>query len=260
MANVRFTYTDLMRGSAVTLLTNTVGSWDLTRPTSFILSPWRKKVARSLTSGSDVDLIIDLGSAQSFNAAFLVQPKLHGSGGTVKIQAHSANLWTTPAFSSASFPAVELNRRLTGLYFSTQTYRYVRILWTNVGAVTDYVELGYLMLGTYYEPTYNITDQLVTKPNDPSVVNEAYDGEVQAFEKTKFDTVDFFLEAMPGATDRVSFQTMFNSIGITRPLVLAVDADVMNLTYYGHFTDFNIEFASGTVNDWDISGNFREAR
>jgi hypothetical protein len=259
MANARFLFDDLVRTAPATPLVNSVGTWLTVRPQTFILSPWRKKVARSALAAGNVDIILDLGVAKSFNAAFLIQPKIH-TGGSVKIQANATNVWTAPTFDSGSFPAIDTKRRLTGLYFATQTFRYVRILWTNTGGVTESVELGYLMLGTYYEPTYNITDNLNTKPNDPSVINEAYDGEIQAFKKTKFNTINFFLEAMPGATDKVSLENMYSVTGKTHPLIFALDANVMTDHYFGYFTDFDVTFSSGTVSDWDVAGSFQEAR
>lgn len=258
MANARFIYTDWVRAADASVIVNTVGNWLVQRPAEFILSPWRKKVARSTGSPTDVDLVVDLKSARSFNCAFLIQPKIH-VGGSVKIQANATNVWTSPSFDSGAFPAIDAQRRLTGLYFAAQNYRYVRVLWVNTGVVSQEVELGYLMLGTYYEPTYNLTDKLSRTPNDPSVINEAYDGEVQVFRKTKFRTVNFFFEAMPLA-DRNACDTMYDEVGIGRHVIFATDSALLNDTFYGRFLDWKIDFHTGSYELWDLAGQFSEAR
>jgi hypothetical protein len=257
--NARFLYANYLWEAATTVLAPSVGAWLTERPLSFLQKPWRKKVARSVTSGSTagVDIIIDLGSIRSVNSVVLVNPKKYATG-AITLSAHASNSWGSPTYGPITFPTVNTLRRLTVLYIA-QSFRYWRIHFTNPGAGNEFVELGTIFIGSYYEPTFNITEQLRIKPEDPSEVVEAYDGEVQGFKKTHYDVVGAFLESMP-ASDRNTFRNMWMVNGRTSPLVLAVDGDDLNITYYGYLEEVDFDFAKGTIDDWDIGFNFKEAR
>jgi hypothetical protein len=258
MANARFLYDNLFWGAS-TSLTTTVGAWLLTRPLSFLFSPWRKKVARSVAATTSVDIIINFGSAKIFNGIFLINPKVH-TGGSVVIQANNTNSWGSPAFTSAAFPAVDLKRKLTGLFFAQQTYQYVRVWFKNDAGVNEYIELGTIVIGNYYEPTYNITDRLTINRHDPSRIVVAYDGERQSHRLTKYDDIDGELEAMPEA-DKDTFLSMYDQVGTDTPLVFAIDSAVLSKMYYGYLADeVSVDYHVGSLDLWDIDVALEEAR
>ena len=257
MANARFVYRNFVLESGV-VFSNTVGSWLSVRPLTFLISPWRKKMARSTTSVTNVDIVIDLGVIRSFNSAFLINPKIH-TGGNVEIQANSTNVWTAPSFTSV-FPAIDTTRKLTGQYFALQSVRWVRVLFRNIATVNEYVELGNLVLGSYFEPEHTLTDDFHRTRNDPSVLVKAYDGERQSHRLTKFDSIDGFLEAQSEA-DKETFLAMYDFAGQDTPVVFSVDASFLNQTYYAYFPEaVTADYHRGSVNLWDVNVRLEEAR
>lgn len=261
--NSRFLYHNLIWdvnafGVSPVIFSSSVGAWLTTRPLSFLFSPWRKKIARSSTAITDVDIIIDLGSVKSFNSAFLVNPKLH-LGGSVELQVNATNSWGAPSLT-LTFPTIDAARKLTGLYFATQNARWVRIRFRNLAAALDYAELGALMLGVYFEPTYTITDDFHRHRHDPSRVVTAYDGERQSHRLTKYDSIDAFLEAQPEA-DKETYLAMFDMVGTDTPFIFSVDAAFLNQTYYAYFpNEVTADYHRGTVDLWDIQIDIEEAR
>lgn len=259
MANARFIYDNLYWRTATTLLAPSVGSWLSTRPLSYSLNSWPKKVARSATGVTDVDVIIDLGSALTFNSIFIKNPKIH-TGGKIVVYANATNSWGAPSFTSADLPTIDTYRKLTGLYFSNQTFRYVRVRFQNVAAASDYAEFGTIYLGQYYEPTYNITDKLKIEQVDPSRVVKAYDGERQAHQLTKFHNVFGHLEAMPAA-DKDQILVMDSLVGTTIPLIWSIDSALLSQTYYGYLAErIAVDYSPGTLDLWDIDIELEEAR
>lgn len=258
MTNARFVYNNLV-WAAATVLSNSVGSWLTTRPLSFLLSYARKKVARSGQATTAQDIIVDLGSAQSVNYAVLVSPKIH-TGGSVTLQGNATNSWGSPSFTMV-FPAINTVRKLTAIYFATQNLRYWRVLFNNPGPVNEYVELGTLYLGQYFEPTYQMHESFSVGRKDPSIVVKAVDGERQSYRLTQFDGLAVFFDAMVAADKDVLQYTMFGIVGTDTPIIFAVDSDSLKTVYYAYLPDeIEADYSEGTVDQWDVRVGLEEAR
>lgn len=261
MTNARFLYQNYF-WDTTTVLTNSVGSWLTTRPLSFLTSFWRKKVARSTTSAatSGVDVVIDLGSAKSITMVALINPKIF-TGGSVTLSAHTSNSWGTPSFGPVTFPAINVNRKLTSHYFAAQNFRWWRIHFPNPGAANEFAELGTVVMGAYFEPTYQLSESFSIARKDPSRVVTAIDGERQSYRLTKFNTLGVLFDSMLEADKDVLQNTMFNAIGTDTPFVFAVDADNLETVHYAYLPDtIDAQYATGTVNMWNVGVEIEEAR
>jgi len=107
----------------------------------------RDKRYRSAALGAPNTITVDLGSAQEVKALALFDHNLT-SGVTITINGNAADAWGAPAFSEAvSYSAEKIMHYLS----SAQTYRYWQIQITDAANSANYIEIGEIMLASYYE-------------------------------------------------------------------------------------------------------------
>jgi hypothetical protein len=141
---------------------------------------------------------------------------------------------------------------------SVQNLRWIRFYFTNVGGVTDYVELGAVFAGTYLEPPNSIEPGLVIVPIDPSPQRVAIGGQRSSVVRPKYHKVSgqFRLQT---ATAADNLRTAFWTIGTSQPFILAVDPTKASRVFYGRFVDELATNHNATSADlWSVPVNFLE--
>ena len=113
--------------------------------TSENLQDFRRTKTWKSTSGSG-NIVIDFGSAKSFDSAVIVGHPINGFGfdTPVTIEANSSDVWLTPAFST-TIEAADLDSDF-GFAFKdlgAQSYQYVRISFT----ASSEVEVSNIFIG-----------------------------------------------------------------------------------------------------------------
>jgi hypothetical protein len=259
VANARFLYPNLVHVSGVAITTDAA---DPLRPASYLSSPWRKKKWRSTTDTSSHRITIDFGSAQSFQAAFLVDAKLH-TGGKLWVQTRSASsvFGAPPADNALQLPSVSARSKLSGLYFgSVQSFRYVSFYFENTGAVSEYVEAAVPFVAPYTSPTVNIRDDVKFTRVDPSRITASPDGQRQILSYSQYALFDGAFSEVSTA-DADLLVTVHATVGISAPIILAVDPADLEQSAFGFLMEaIEKQLISGSINRWVVPVHFEEAR
>src|SRR5262245_2902233 len=114
MARVAFLYkTNNLWSAAASVISASASASAL--PAANAADPDRSKIWRSTTTTGDQWIKADLGSAQDVAAVAVANVKLHGSGGTLKIQHSPDNsAWT----DQATFGAQDTDSKVAFVLFS----------------------------------------------------------------------------------------------------------------------------------------------
>lgn len=176
------------------------------------------------TGNTSENIVFDLGSAQTITCFALFNFNLT-SGATVTLQANASDSWGSPSYSQALTIATDSDSNVIKrlVYFpSTSTYQYWRLLIADASNTDGYIEIGRIVAGQYYEPSRNIIDGFSITPDDPSDVADVGGVYTEANELTKFRTaVVSFAEI--DRTQREKFETIFDKVGRTKPMVWALN-------------------------------------
>jgi hypothetical protein len=240
MARIRFLYSNLF--SAASAVASASASVSALPPANAQV-PDRTLVWRSTTTTGDQWIKVDLGSAQAVTAIAVANPKLHGSGGTLKIQSSPDDaIWT----DRGSIPSADADSKVAFLFIGSVSARYWRFYFTNVGVASDYVELGYAFLGTYLEPSINVTAQGLSTPLlDRSVVVESITGQATTTVRPKQAKGAFGFDSM-SESDTASLVTMFRAQGFGTPFFVVLDTSLA-------WTAWLIAFRSPLARGWQAN-------
>jgi len=225
---LRIAYANLLTASGVVVSS----SADATGyPASNLTNAARWKKWRSATGTGDQWVKFDLGSNKTFTVLAAISAKLH-AGGTLKAQANATDVWTSPTVNDTlTVPSPDFSGVLAD-WIASQSLRWIRFYFTNVGAVSDYVQLGAVFAGTYLEPANTIEQGFTVTRVDPSIQRRATGGQRSALVLPKYHEVTGRLRPVV-ASARDDIRTMFEAVGDASPVILAVDPTVPGLTFYG---------------------------
>jgi hypothetical protein len=243
--SARFLYQNRIAEGSVTV---TSSSEVANRPDEYLLHQARWKKWRSSTTTGDQWVRFDLGSAKSFQAIVLVDWIAH-AGGTLRVQANATDVWTSPTVNELLSPTLGPTGVAVAWLSSLQTLRYVRVLFTNTGAVNAFVELGCVLVGPYFQPAFNISDGYQLARQDLSLVVKSDRGHESADTRPQPWTAEgeFFRE---GLADTAAFSALFTAVGIHTPFLFAIEHDNVDRILYCRNVD---TFAARHVFQADFS-------
>lgn len=199
-------------------------------------SPYRWKKWRSTTTTGDQWVKFDMGANKSLQVLAAIDALIH-VGGTLKLQANATDVWTAPTVSvTVTVPNPDFTRVWASWLSSVQSLRWVRFYFTNVGTVSGYVELGAVFAGTYLEPARSVAPALTVSRVDPSIQRYSVGGQRSSVSRPKFHTVSGFF-VLQTASARNDLRVMFEGVGASVPMILAVDPLNPSLIFYGTLTD-----------------------
>lgn len=174
--------------------------------------PDRSKVWRSATGTGAPTIDIDLGSAQAVTSVVVANAKLVGTGVLEVYQRGSAGT-AGVATLVGTLPAQDAETRTAFLFFNSVSFRHWQLRWTNPGAASDFAELGYVHLGTYFEPTQNVIVPTEAARKDPSVLSSSVDGQVTVRRRTPYcDGAWVMQEVAEAQLD--TYRAMWNAMGV----------------------------------------------
>lgn len=208
MPRIRFCDTSRNLWVALTS-TLTASSAAPSLPVSNTQHPDRAKVWRSASGTGTPTIDIDLGSSQAVTALLVANVKLVGSG--------ALQLWSGASLGAettlrATMPAQDRDTRTTFAFIASASSRYWRLKWTNPTAANDYAEAGYIHLGTYFEPTQNVTVPVDISRIDPSVEAVSVDGQQSFARRTKVFRGSWQFAEIPEA-QLDSYRAMWDALG-----------------------------------------------
>lgn len=212
MSNVRFLYTFKTDSAAITTASEVTGL-----PAENVAQEFVGKVWRS-TADTGQWVKFDLGSAGKITMLAIFGHNLT-SAAVVTLEANSSDDWTSPPYSKAlTWNALAI------VEFLDQTYRWWRITIEDGANPDGYIEIGRICAGEYYEPAVNVVETAKKSLVDPSTVEESDGRNEWCVERAKYRTFSVSFSDIDAA-QQGELETMFRAIGITRPLVFALDPD-----------------------------------
>jgi hypothetical protein len=128
-----------------------------------------------------------------------------------------------------------------------------------VNGLADW-SLGRLFLGEYFEPERNYSYGYQEAITDPSIISQTIGGQRHADELEHYRTFEASGQLFSQA-QWVLFQEMINTVGIRKPLFIALDYDddSEERTLYGHFTGLP-SITRDVPNLWSYSFTVEEDR
>ena len=246
MSNARFLYTFKFDDGTITSSSEVSGLPDDNVVHDFVAKKWR-------TTGDTGQWIkFDLGSAKKITMAALFGHNLT-SGATVTLQANSEDSWGTPLYSQA----MTWNAKAI-VKFIDETYRWWRITFEDGSNPDEYIEVGRICAGEYYEPGVNVNQDLQKKIIDPSVIQESEGRQGYAVEKEVYRVFDVHFTGID-RTQQGEHETMFRAVKNIKNIMLALDPDNYpeDDTIYCRITT-PLAHALGALGYGDVSLQFEE--
>ncbi len=212
MSNVRFLYTIKTDQATISASSAVAGL-----PVANVAQEFVGKVWRS-TADTGQWVKFDLETAQKVTMLAIFGHNLT-SGATIKLEANTTDSWALPPYShTLTWNALAI------VEFLDQTYRWWRISIEDGANPDGYIEIGRICAGEYYEPAVNVVETVQKSLVDPSTVEESDGRNEWSVERTKYRTYEVQFWDID-ATQQGELETMFRAVGITRPLVFALDPD-----------------------------------
>lgn len=253
MAKSRLAYVNLATAAATTVTASTEVT-SPARPASYLKSAARWKKWRSATSTADQWALFTFSGTQTVKVVAIVDWKGH-TGGAIRAEYWDGATYQT--FGTYSLPASNPTKLLTLWNTTGVSTTRIRIVFANTAVVSDYVELGVVVCGSYYQPTYTVIDGFRVTPIDPSVIMAAADGQEEAQTRTMFHQVTGGYDFMPDA-DFDGFRAVFTAVGSRNPFLFAVDPDDDDLNIYGRLV--GITFGQRSGRNYDVPVTVQEVR
>jgi hypothetical protein len=213
----------------------------------------RWKRWRSSTTTGNQNLDVDFGTSKTLQFVAVVDVTAH-AGGTVKAQYWTGAIWTDlGTFTFSTITGV-------GVLWVSQATTKVRILFTNTGAVSSYVEVGVVLAGAYFQPTKQLRPGAALVRRDPTEYSFSVDGQGYAQRRTRYYSMEGEFAPM-ASTDRDAFITMYETVGRFKPFIFAFDHATMDRCIYGRFDDtLELDHVDGSVDKWAAKVAVMEVR
>ncbi len=258
---MQFLYDNLLDSATLTASSSATGF-----PANNLKNPFRTKVWRTAgaTAGT-ANLVINHGSAKAVTCIALTGYTWTSAPGTLNLEFNATDSWGAPSATEtltwAATPTTNGNKATIIKIFASKSYQYNRLnVVYSPGAVPTDWDLGRIFVGTYFQPTYNYDPQPKIDMGDESIGSKTIGGQKHFDEIEKFRPVSFSCTVISQAQWEL-FQTMINTVGISKSLFVAFDYDNEpdEMTIYGHFT--NLPGASGyAYAAYNLSFGFEEDR
>lgn len=225
----RIRFADTSRNLYVAIATALTPSSSATAlPASYSQHPDRAKVWRSAQGTGVATMDVDLGSAQDVTALHVANLKLVGAGALQLYSGASLGAETT---LRGTITAQDTDTRVGFVHFATANARYWRLKFTNPGSANDYAELGYVHLGTYFEPTQNVTVPSDVGLLDPSVESASVDGQATFARRTMFAKGAWAFENIPEA-QLTSYRAIWRALGVSGVFFQVLDDTLSWTAWY----------------------------
>lgn len=217
MKTIRFMHSNLWDSATVTASSAATGF-----PASNTVNRWHTRAWR--TTGVASEWIKgDLGAAYGIKCCII---KYHNftSSAIVKVEASTNDFATTSV--TATMPVTS---DISVYFFSTaQTYQYWRFTVSDATNTDGYVRMGRIFVGTYWSPSRDATAYSISYI-DPSDMRYSTGGQLSANVKTKYKQISYQYNFIT-ETDKVSFDSIFSTVGQSVPYFICDDADKASTT------------------------------
>lgn len=175
------------------------------------------------------------------------------TGETISIQGHASDSWGSPTYNQAW---TVNNKIMVHFLISSQALQWWRFLMTNT--VVSYVEVGWVFLGTYFEPARNFNYGVAHNPEDPSLIQYSEGGQISTIQRPKYFGKDYTFSHFK-QTEKEEFDVVFDAVGYSKGFIFVEDPDdAYNTSYYVRFTKFEWKFV--VYDNWSLTLGVEELR
>jgi hypothetical protein len=154
--------------------------------------------------------------------------KLLGAGA---LQLYSGASLGAETSLQGTITAQDTDRRVGFVHFVSASARYWRLKFTNPGSANDYAELGYVHLGTYFEPTQNVSVPSDLELLDPSVESASVDGQATFARRTQFSRGTWAFENIPEA-QLDTYRALWRTLGASGVFFQVLDDSLSWTSWY----------------------------
>lgn len=231
MANIRFCYDNKYTAAATVLAASSSVS---ALPVTASKNPDRSFVWRSSTGTGVQTIDIDLGTVLAVTACALANVRVLGSG-VVELYQRGDAAAAGASTLVATFGAQDRDTRAAIVTFASQSHRHWQLKWTNPTAASDYAELGYAFIGTYYEPPVNVMVPIPQSRVDPSLESVSSGGQKSYALRTAYIVGSLKWDAVLAA-QLTALRTMFDAIGVRTPIFILLDASLTWTLWFARLT------------------------
>jgi len=249
MRKIRFLWNNLFDEGTVTASNSAVGF-----PVSCLKNRWHTRHWRSENLANEW-VMVDLGAPKAIQALVI---KYHNfpSGNEVRIQAHAdPPNWGAPTLNEV---LTITDDQIVKVWETAQTFQWWRILMVTINAA-GYQRMGRIYLGSFFEPTYDVTRAPKPTPVDPSIKLYSDDGQISTCPKTHYKKISFEFEMIPNA-DKATFDSIFDHVGVSKPYFICRDADDAATTTYYVQNSEDFDYTPKTHGWWSLAINTETMR
>jgi len=224
MAIIKFMYDNLWDDGTLTPSSEAAGF-----PAANTQHRWKTRCWRS-TSDTDESIENDLASPQNIKA-FIIENHNFTATATLRIQGNDVDdNWGEAGSVDVLLPITAGTIIYT--WSSNQFFQYWRV-FIDDGDNDDYVKIGRIYLGPFFEPTRTYATHTVGFI-DPSGIKQSTGGQYSANEKTHYKTISYGFIGITEA-DFASFETVYDKVGLSKNYFICEDsagASAYAITYY----------------------------
>lgn len=201
-------------------------------PAAATQSPDRSYVWRSNASTGVATLDRDFGSLVSISAVAVANLKLVGAG--LLEVSHRGDSGSPGAETlMAQIGTLNGDTRAGAAFWPAESHRHWRLKWTNPGSVSDYAEVGFVHLGTYYEATVNPIIPSDIRRIDPSAVSLSTDGQRSTARRTQYAAGAWQFRNLD-ETQLSELRRLFRASGVHTPFFQVLDTSPAWMTWLAY--------------------------
>lgn len=230
MPRIRFLYDNQYSKTTTVLAASSAAS---ALPVGATQNPDRSYVWRSANNTVVQTIDIDLGAVTAIAAIAVANVRLLGAG-VLECYERGDAAAAGAATLVATLPTQDADTRVAFAFFNSQSHRHWQLKWTNPTAVNDYAEVGYVFLGTYVEPTVNVSAPSDLDYDDPSIGTPSVDGQESFTVRTRFASGTWEFYYAPEAL-LTSLRIIYRAVGVHTPIFVVLDT---TLTWTGWLCRF----------------------
>lgn len=170
-------------------------------------------------------LTFDLGTVYWVSAFAAICHNFTSDYSGIKIQANSADSWTTPAFEHS----VTWREGKLVEFFAPQAYRYWSLKFTKPDAATV-ASIARVVLGEHYEFEQNVSARSVEfKSDEDTQTSRTPGGASHSDVAAHLDGQRFKIEWIPQA-QKDELDAMNRAVGLHTPIIVSLDHELMPVT------------------------------
>jgi hypothetical protein len=230
--------------------TLSVGSENPEFPATNTQHRWHTRTWR--TSGEsgtliDAEIISDLGEAKDIKA-FVIKNhnfSMIESGDELRIQANNVDAWGAPPLDVV-LPVTE--GQIVRFWNTARSYRYWRIVMTDILNPDGYLEIGRIFLGDFFEFYYHFKTKTKTF-SDMSIVKKSDGGQISSDQKNRFRTWEYDFDAIK-KEELDDLWDIWREIGLSTDYFICENPEEDELYKYVHYIK--------NLNDWNFSPRSRD--